>query len=225
MLRIFSIEAAFSVMAEPVLAWLKTGLRSTVLLLAALLAVSACTRQWATDYGEPLSASVTSNWRVSQVQVTVPDSLSVSNENSFAPNADIVWHGDPDGDRRAQVKAITTTAVQQAVKDMRGSRPVQLDVVVMRFHGVTPITATRAPVAVQNMQFTAQVRDARTGEALTEPTLVLAEMPALLGEDAFKAAQAGSTQKGRVTAHIAATFRGWLGVGPDIRGTFVAIGK
>ncbi|MDU9003870.1 DUF6778 family protein [Sedimentitalea todarodis] len=225
MLRTYN---AFSIIADTgvaTLARLHRSVRLAIMFLAGAFMLTACEREWSTDYDEPLSSAATANWRVSSVQVSVPDTLTVSDVNRFFVEADIVWHGDPAGDRRAQVKAITTAGVQEAARGLNGSRPVVLDVTVLHFHGVSPITVARAPGAVHNMKFAAQVRDARTGATLTEPTLILAEMPALVGEAAYYAAQFGPTQKERVTAHIAATFSGWLGTGPDNRGSFISVGK
>lgn len=204
---------------------LHRGLRLALLFLAGAFLLTACEREWQTDYDAPLSNAVTANWRVSGVQVSVPETLTVSDENRFFPRADIVWHGDPAGDRRAQVKAITTAGVKEAARGLNGSRPVVVDVTVQRFHGVSPITQARAPGAVHNMAFAAQIRDARTGDALTEPTLILAEMPALVGEAAYEATQFGLTQKKQVTMYIAETFSGWLGTGPDNRRSFISVGK
>lgn len=223
MLRTYNTFSTIADTGVAAFARLHRRLRLALMFVAGAFLLAACEREWATDYDEPLSSAT--NWRVSSVQVSVPDTLTVSDVNRFFVDGDIVWHGDPAGDRRAQVKAITTAGVKEAAQGLNGSRPVVLDVTILRFHGVTPITVARAPAAVHNMKFAAQVRDARTGQALTEPTLILAEMPALVGEEAYEAAQFGPSQKERVTAHIAETFSGWLGTGPDNRGTFISVGK
>lgn len=225
MLRTYNALSLVADTGVAVLERLHRVSRLAIMLIAGAFLLAACEREWSTDYDGPLSNATTANWRVSRVQVSVPDTLTVSDVNRFFPNGDIVWHGDRDGDRRTQVKAITTAGVKQAVQGLHGSRPVVLEVTVLRFHGVTPITVARAPAAVHNMKFAAQVRDARTGAALTEPTLIKAELPALVGEEAYEAAQFGPTQKERVIEHIAATFSGWLGTGSDNRGTFISVGK
>ncbi|MBK0328359.1 hypothetical protein I5535_13795 [Rhodobacteraceae bacterium F11138] len=191
----------------------------------ALLALSACGGTWSTEYGEPLDAAATSNWRVSNIAVSVPDSLTVSEENTFTPDADIVWHGDPAGDRYAQVQAIITKAARDATAGMRGGQPVALGITVQEFHGVTPIAMARSPEAVYNIRFTAQITDARTGAALTPPTLIQADLPAKVREDGVNAMQFGPSQKEQVIAHVSATLQGWLGIGPDIRGSFTSLGR
>ncbi|NOX39651.1 MAG: hypothetical protein GXP05_03795 [Alphaproteobacteria bacterium] len=53
-------------------------------------------------------------WHVQDVRVNVADSLSVSEANRLIPNADIVWRGDPYGDRRVQIEDIIDLAASQA---------------------------------------------------------------------------------------------------------------
>ena len=96
---------------------------------------------------------------------------------------------------------------------------------LQEFHGVTPVALSRAPGAVHNISYTAQVFDLRTGEAITDPQLIRADLPANVGVSAVIAAQAGDTQKARITKHLAAVTKGWLGVGPDQRRTFSGVGR
>ncbi len=194
-------------------------------LTTALFLLTACSGKWAIDYGEPISRSVSGNWRISQVRVTVPASLTVSEENTYTPNANIVWHGDPVGDRRAQVQAIVYDAARQAVAGMRGGQSAVLDITMEEFHGVTPIAMARAPAAVHNITFIAQVNSAGSGAPLTEPTKIYADLPALVGEAGFYAAQFGPSQKQQVSEHLTAVIQGWLGLGPDIRGQFQSVGR
>lgn len=201
------------------------GLSRLALLLALPLLLAACGGTWKTDYGEPLDGAVSKSWRVSQINVTVPDRLTVSNQNTFYPNADIVWHGDPPGDRRAQVQKIVQDAARTATSGLRGGTPVVMNLTLEQFHGVSPITLAQAPEAVYNMQFTGQIVDARSGAALTAPTYIFADAPALVGEAGVYAAQFGPSQTEQVTDHLVATFRGWLGIGPDIRGSFSSLGR
>ena len=48
-------------------------------------------------YDDPPSTIVTQAWRVVDVVAVVPDTLSVSNNNMFAPRAGIVWQENPSG--------------------------------------------------------------------------------------------------------------------------------
>ena len=192
--------------------------------VAAMAGLAACS-QWEVAYDEPVPADLSVKLRVVTVAVDVPATLSASEANQFAPDADIVWHGDLPGNRHAQVDAIVTNAARAAVRPMRGSKAARLNIVVNRFHGITPKTQYSAPSAVHNIAFTAQLTDARTGKPLTDPTLIRADLEALVGKAAIAAQSEGNTQKARVTSHIEAVLRGWLGVGPDIRGKFSGVGR
>jgi len=195
-----------------------------VVAVAAMAGLAACS-QWEVAYDEPVPADLSAKLRVVTVAVDVPATLRASEANQFAPDADIVWHGDLPGNRHAQVDAIVTNAARAAVRPMRGSKAARLNIVVNRFHGITPKTQYSAPSAVHNIAFTAQLTDARTGKPLTDPTLIRADLEALVGKAAIAAQSEGNTQKARVTSHIEAVLRGWLGVGPDIRGKFSGVGR
>ena len=190
-----------------------------------LLALAACTDNWGTKYRDPPDPSETRLWRLSSVAVTVPDSLTVSNANTFAPNADIVWHGEDFGDRRAQVKAIMTEGLTRGARGLRGRRPVVLAARVVRFHAVTPISVDQAPSAVHNIKFDLQVYDARTRAPLTQAQRISADLEANVGTAAIVAAIRGDTQRVRIVRHLASVTAGWLGTGPDQRRTFEGIGR
>lgn len=190
-----------------------------------LLLLSGCSGSWATDYEAPVPQDVSRNWQVNRVFVSVPGSLTVSEENSLTPNADIVWHGDPPGDRRQQIQHLMTDALKSGSAGLRGGRRVDVVATMREFHAVTPAAVSRAPSAVHNISFVLQVRDARTGDALTEPSLVQADLEAHVGAAAVIAAQSGETQKRRITRHVANVVAGWLGTGPDQRRRFSSLGR
>lgn len=194
-------------------------------MLGAPLALAACSGQWATDFEEPLPVDVTRTWRLGDVAITIPDSLTVSNANSYAPNADIVWHGDPEGDRRAQVAAIMEAGIKDGASGLPGSRPVTLAVTLQEFHAVTPISIARAPSAVHNISFKIQAFDSRSTEPLSSADMVRADLPAYTGVAAVIAAQEGQTQKVRITNHLAEVTRSWLGIGRDVRDNFSGLGR
>lgn len=195
--------------------------RVTLVGLSALL-LSACVGggSFKTEY-DPVPAEVARGWRLAEVRVDVPKSLKVSEQKSLLPNADIVWREDPMGDRHAQVDAIMTNAVTRGAQGLRGSRPVIIEVTVTRFHALTFEAELRGPDwGVHNIDFTAQVVDARTGEVLLPATAIRAELPALSGARMRAARAKGQTQKSMITAHVSKTVAGWLGLGPDNRGEF-----
>ncbi|WP_103256141.1 DUF6778 family protein [Tabrizicola aquatica] len=196
--------------------------RRFALLGAATLLLSACVGggSFKTEY-VPLSAEVSRNWRLADVRVTVPSSLTVSEAKSLLPNADIVWREDPLGDRYAQVAKIMDDAVTRGAQGLRGARPVYIDVTVTRFHALTFEAEQRGQSwGVHNIKFTAKVVDAATGEVLLPATAIRAELPALSGQQMKDARRKGITQKSMISAHVAKTVAGWLGIGPDNRGEF-----
>jgi hypothetical protein len=195
------------------------------LLTMCLVIVAGCSGSWQTTYDDPIETSASKAWRVRDVAVTLPDDLTTTEDNSYAPNADIVWHGDPDGDRKEQVTAIMETGIANGAKTLRGNTPVVLAVTLQEFHALTPLARARAPSAVHNITYTIQVIDARTGEPLTEPDLIRADLEAHVGFEAFEAFQQGETQKVRITRHLAEVTAGWLGAGPDVRRSFSSAGR
>ncbi|NNE86482.1 MAG: hypothetical protein HKN27_00265 [Silicimonas sp.] len=191
----------------------------------ALFALAGCSGRWKVDYAEGLDPEVTRTWNLANVVASVPASLTVSNSNTYAPNADIVWHGEPFGDRRAQVAAIMDEGITRGAAGLRGARPVTITARVIQFHAVTPAAVARAPAAVHNIEYAAQVLDAETGEALTTEQVISADLEAYVGAAAVAAAINEQTQKRRIIDHIDLVTRGWLGFGQDQRRSFSSIGR
>ena len=195
--------------------------RRTALLGLSALFLTACVGgSFETAY-DPVPASLAQTWRLAEVRVSVPKSLTVSEAKSLLPNADIVWREDPLGDRHSQVGKIVQNAVLRGAQGLRGSRPVIIDVTVTRFHALTyEAELSNSDWGVHNIDFIAQVVDARSGEVLLAATKIRAETPAFSGARMKAARAKGATQKSMITNHVAATVAGWLGLGPDNRGSF-----
>ncbi|MEM7753312.1 MAG: DUF6778 family protein [Pseudomonadota bacterium] len=198
--------------------------RRTVLLGGTAAMLSGCGR-WQVDYeagADPVASSV---WRLRDVQVRVPPTLTVSNDNSYAPNADIVWHGEPFGDRRAQVGRILDEGIRQGASALPGTRDVIIVARLDHFHAVTPTAVARSPGAVHNIAYAMQVFDARTAEPLTEAEAIQADLEAFVGDAAVVAQLQGRGQRPRLVDHIARVTAGWLGLGDDQRREFGSIGR
>ncbi|MGI9389719.1 MAG: DUF6778 family protein [Boseongicola sp.] len=191
----------------------------------AAFVLSGCSGSWTVDYEEGLSSEVTKDWQLHDVAVVVPEHLTVSNSNSFAPDADIVWHGERLGNRKAQVAKIIDEGLTEGASDLDGKQKVTISVTVASFHAVTPTAVARAPAAVHNIGYGMQVFDSVTGEPLTEPQLISADLEAFVGASAVTAALKGDTQRVRIVRHLAAVTRGWLGLGPDQRRQFGGVGR
>jgi hypothetical protein len=173
-----------------------------------------------------LSPEVTRGWRLAEVRIDVPRSLVVSEAKTLLPTADIVWREDPLGDRYDQVGKIMQAAVVRGAQGLRGSRPVVISITVTRFHALTfEAELSNSDWGVHNVDFIAQVTDARTGEVLVPATKIRAETPAFSGERMREARRRGVTQKSMISNHVAATVAGWLGLGPDNRGEFTRQGN
>ncbi len=173
-----------------------------VIVLAALaLAVAGCSNSTAELYGTSTTSSATAisrNYAVRDVRTTVPPGLRVSEANNFYPITDIVWRGDPIGDRHAQIAAMFETAAGRGAETLRGAVPVIADIEVVRFHGVTERTHYSVG-GIYNIIFKMTVRNADTG-AIIEPTRQIeADLPAPGGRAAIRLDEEGQTEKVRVT--------------------------
>ena len=190
---------------------------------AALL--GGCARNWVVDHGAPLDPALAQTWNVTDVQTYVPNDLTVSNANTLAPNADIVWHGEPFGNRAEQVARIVEEGIERGSSGLTGPRSVIISASLREFHAVTPAAVSQSPGAVHNIRYNAQVFDASTGVPLTEPVSITADLEAYVQAAAVTAAIDGNTQRNRIVGHLSRVTQSWLGVGPDQRREFRSIGR
>jgi hypothetical protein len=139
------------------------------------------------------------------IRFAVPADLKVSEANSYYPIADIVWRGDPLGNRAQQISDIFQTSIQSAGEGLTGSTPVTVDVQLVRFHSLTE--RTRYSVGgVHSIKFDLTVRHAETGEVLEPTRRINGDLAALGGYAALAAENDGQTQKVRITAHLSSLF-------------------
>jgi len=199
--------------------------RTVLTACAAMFGLVGCAGNWKVDYDQELSGNVTRNWCAIDVQIVVPNELTVSEANSFAPNADIVWHGEEYGNRRQQVAAILKEGISKGFSNPHGKRNVVVRARLNHFHAVTPTAVSHAPAAVHNISYVIQVFDAKSQEPLTEPETIQADLEAYVGASAVTAAVQGNTQRVRIVRHLAAVTEGWLGFGPDQRRSFSGVGR
>lgn len=140
--------------------------------------------------------------KIAAINVAVPETLKVSEANRYYPSGDIVWRGDPMGNRHEQVAAIFRDALATGTSDMTSGVPAILDVEVERFHALTE-KARYFTGGVHDINFVITLRDPATGQALTAPRKIQADLKAYGGDDAIAADQRGETQKVRISAHLA----------------------
>ncbi len=157
-----------------------------------------------------IPAARTLDISVAAINVTVPDTLKSTELNSYYPNADIVWHGDPAGDRHAQVRAVLLAAFQEGTAGLSGARAAVLDITVTKFHALTP-KARYTVGGRHEIEFELRVTDAATGALLMPPRHVVSRFKALGGEAAVAAEAQGITQTVRITRHMAGVIRAELG--------------
>lgn len=138
----------------------------------------------------------------------LPD-LTVSEQESFYPTADVVWRGDPSGDRIAQIGAMFETAVARNRAVLNGDVPVDIAVTLVRFHGVT--NRTRYTVGgVYHVVFDLTVLDARTSAVIEPARRVVGALDAPGGTTAVQLDESGQTQKVRVTDFLTGLLRAQL---------------
>ena len=175
--------------------------------IAALLAACSATTpasRAATDPQTSLStvgvaptadAAVSSEpYLIAGYSISVPAALKVSEANVFYPIADIVWRGEPRGERHQQVKNIYVEAMDRATADLTSGRAVLVSVEVTRFHCLTE--KSRYTVGgTHSLHFLLTLRDAATGEIIEGPRVVIADVKAAGGAIAVAEESQGLTQR------------------------------
>jgi len=141
------------------------------------------------------------SYTVAQLNVTVPTTLQVSEANSYKPRADIVWRGDPMGNRYEQIETIFRDAMGAGVQGLEGDRPVRVDIQVTKFHALTE--RTRYSIGgTHDIHFAITVYDAESGIVIEPTRIVETELTGLGGRAAIAAEAQGQTQKVRISAHL-----------------------
>ncbi len=185
-----------------------TLLKKSAIVIVGLL-VTACTMPETATRNVPLSdgsinpieAGIERSYRLSNVVLDAPEGLTVSEANGFYPIADVVWRGDPVGNRVEQVMAMFDTAMTRADDELNGEVPVIVEITLDRFHGVTE--RTRFSVGgVYDINFDLTVIHAETGEVLEPTRRIMGELAAPGGAAALLDEQRGQTEKVRVTDYL-----------------------
>jgi hypothetical protein len=181
---------------------------------AIIAALNACSAVDVVSRNAPLDAprlgaqiqpQVVRDYSLHSIRFAVPADMTVSEANSFYPIADIVWRGDPMGNRPQQIDEIFQTSIRAAAQDMNGSIPVVVDIELLRFHSLTE--RTRFSVGgVNSIKFNMTIRNAETGEVLEQSRSLNGDFAALGGRAAMAADNQGQGQKVRITAHLTNLF-------------------
>ena len=180
-------------------------LRRTFLATSALALAASCAPGGADQTADPRPVMVRS-YDLQGLRFSAREGLVVSEENSLYPQADIVWRGDRLGPRVPQIGSMFQEAARRNEAVLNGSTPVIVDVVLIRFHGVTQ--RTRSTVGgVYNVIFQLSVRDARSGAIIEPPRRVVGNLSAPGGSRARALDEAGQTERVRVTDFLTGLLR------------------
>ena len=133
-------------------------------------------------------------YRIAGVTIEVPRDLRVSEANLIFPIADIVWRGEPRGNRYIQVENIFNEAFASGTADMTSGRPVLVNLQITRFHCLTEITRETIGGS-HSLRFILTVRDAATGEIIDGPRQVHGDTKGSGGALAIAEENAGLTQR------------------------------
>ena len=146
-------------------------------------------------------------YRIADMTVTVPTDLRVSEADSYVPLADIVWHGDPAGDRRDQVGKIFREATVLAVADQPTGQDALLEITVSRFHCLTN-KARYTVGGLHAIHFDLTLRDPTSGAILYGPEHVIADLRAPNGARALtEELEQGRSQRAVIVAWLSHVIR------------------
>ena len=194
---------------------MRSSLVGALLLGATLIAAGCAPRVSPIDFETGAAAQVaTGDWRLASVEVKIPEKMKVNEDGNVRvpPPGELVWWGDPPGDRKAQVRALLSDAATAGAQDaLTGTKPVVFRVKVNRFHALTPLArSTGIQLGVHSLNFDFEVVDAATGEVLVVEKGVNADLRAFSGTQAILAEQQGQGQKIRIQTRVAQVVRSWL---------------
>lgn len=154
----------------------------------------------------PIELSELPSMNVQRINVVVPKTLTVSEADSLKPAADIVWRGDPYGNRYAQVTKVLQDGLNKGARSIKGSVPVNVNVVLAQFHAQTE--RVRYTFGGEHeIKFYMEVTNARTGEVVIPTYLVDASFRAYGGAEALEAERNNNGQKVRIENQLAMVIR------------------
>lgn len=138
------------------------------------------------------------SYDIQGLRFIAPPDLTVSEREGFYPRGDIVWRGDPYGPRVAQIESMFLEAFERNQVVLKGRTPVNVDIRLVRFHGVTDMARLTAG-GVYNIIFDMRVLNARSGEVIEPTHRVKGDLSAPGGRRGKALIHKGQTQRVRVT--------------------------
>ena len=192
-------------------------IKSLMLPIAVALGLAGCVSE-NTNFPEPLRDDVTYNWRVVDVQATVPRALTTTDRNGQMPNVDLIWTEEGIGDTHAQVEAIMEETLLQAAGyfqySVKGNRPVIIRTEQTQFHSLTQRARSNIG-GIHNVDFILTVVDANTGEILAGPAVIEADVHAYGGAQAQSSINRGETMRSRIIDRVSLVIANYLGIAGD----------
>lgn len=189
-------------------------IKSWILPVAVALGLSACVNT-NTSFPEPLRDDMTYNWRVVDVQASVPRTLTTTDRNGQMPNVDLIWTEEGQGDTYAQIEAIMEDTLAQAAthfqSSIKGNRPVILRTEQTQFHSLTQKARSNFG-GIHNVDFILTVVDANTGEILAGPAAIEADVKAFGGSNANDSIERGETMRSRIIDRVSLVVASYLGI-------------
>jgi hypothetical protein len=152
------------------------------------------------------AALADARFTVTSVELIVPETLRVSEANAFYPNADVVWRGEPQGDRLAQIKLIVEEGLTAGVANLATGPKAVLSVQLERFHAVTE-KARFSVGGVHDVVFVLTMLDPKTKAVLEGPRRVEIAIKASGGDVAIAEDAAGRTQRVVIVEGVAEAIR------------------
>ncbi len=204
-------------------------IKSWILPLVAALGLSACVST-NTSFPEPLRDDVTYNWNVVDIQAIVPRNLTTTTRNGQMPNVDLIWTEEGPGDVYAQIEAIMEETIARAAsrlqRSVKGSRPVIIRTEQIQFHSLTQRARSNIG-GIHNVDFILTVVDANTGELVSGPAVIEADVNAFGGAAARAAVAQGQTMRVRIIDRVSEVIATYLGVSdnPVETGRVVKLGR
>lgn len=189
-------------------------IKTWILPIVAALGLSACVST-NTYFPEPLREDLTYNWRVVDVQASVPRTLTTSTANTQMPNVDLIWREDGPGDVYVQIENVMEDAMAQAATrfstSIKGNRPVIIRTEQIQFHSLTERARSNIG-GIHNVDFILTVVDANTGAILAGPATIEADVEAFGGAEAAAAVARGQTMRVRIVQHVSDVIASYLGI-------------
>lgn len=181
-------------------------LRRTFLTTSVIALAAGCSGGLFGQGGATPKPVMARSYDIQDLQFGAIDGITVSEVESFYPQADIIWRGDPPGPRLPQIASMFQEAFDRNQSILNGSTPVDIRITLVRFHAVTDLTRLTVG-GVYNIIFDMTVIDARTGAIIEPARRIEGNLNAPGGRRGQELISQGQTQRVRVTDFLTGLLR------------------